>query len=79
MNSSKKIWLSLFLASAMALSPSFYAFAEDGVGPAFDPRYNSDIEGTSEAAEADSTNTAPETETETDTEAGDTTQAGTDA
>ncbi|NBH73343.1 L,D-transpeptidase [Clostridiaceae bacterium] len=87
MNSSKKIWLSLFLASAMTLSPSFCAFAENGVGPAFDPRYNSDIEGTSESSEADSTSTAieagteaaTETDNETVTEADNNTQAGSDA
>ena len=73
MNSSKKIRLALFLSGVMTLSTAFSAFAENGVGPAFDPRYNPDMETTAESQAPETAGptespvidaTAPETETQ---------------
>ena len=83
MNSSKKIWLSLLLSGVMTVGSAFYAFADNGVGPAYDPRYNSDIEGeTAEVTEtqSDHSSTTPvEAGTASGTEDGTTpgTEAGT--
>ena len=49
MNSRKKIRLAFFLSGVLSLSSAFCAFAENGVGPAFDPRYNPDMEAPAES------------------------------
>lgn len=81
---SRKFWLTWLLAGIMLISSAFCAFADDEVGPFFDPAYNPDLrdeayyESLEETGEGQET-PGPDTETGTaaDTQTG-TQEGGTD-